>query len=329
VSKVSVIIPTFNCKPYIEQTIASVACQTESDLQIIAVDDGSTDGTWDALNRLACKDRRLSIYSISRSGFPGAVRNRGLTHAQGEYICFLDGDDLYHPEKIRKSLAVFDSLPDADCVFHDFVPFEITPDGQSSFMERRKFHSLAAAHLKPVGTGTYICLKSFYVFMSLQFVPFHISSVMLRRSLLDCGAVWFREDISPGEDGDLWLRLARDYRMAFLDQPLSYYRQRPGSVTADPIRCLRASIRIHIDNLKRGAGTFGKEDVIQYRSKIAQELFDLGYQYFQQMDVRDSRIAYGRSMRMKFSSRAALAYLKTFAPESLVKRHRHRSSAAA
>ena len=323
--KASVIIPTFNCRAYIEETILSVTRQTEPNLEIIVIDDGSTDDTLEVVKRLACADRRVLVHSLPRTRFPGAVRNRGLDGAKGDYICFLDGDDLYHPDKIRKSVTFLDSLIQADLLFHDFVPFSSSLDGMPSFMKDRRFHSLATSYLREVGPGRYICLKDFYVFMSLQFVPFHISSVMLRRSLLDSGAVWFREDISPGEDGDLWLRLAKEHRMAFLDEPLSYYRQRPGSVTSDRIRTIRASVEINMDNLERGADTFTKREVSLYRSKIARQLFELGYEFFQQQKISYSRAAYWRSMRLRLSLRTLAAYLKTFAPKTVVERLRRPS----
>ncbi len=322
-AKVSVIIPTFNCEQHVEECVLSVTRQSERDLEIIAVDDGSTDGTLTLLKKLASADERISVCPGPRTGYPGAVRNRGLAHAKGRYISFLDGDDLYHPEKIRKTLLVFESLPEVDLVFHDFVRFQSSPDGLTSYMHGLRFRSLAANHLKELGRGTYICHNSFYVFMSIQFIPFHISSVMLRRELLDSGVLRFREDLRPGEDGDLWLRLAKQRRLAFLDEELSYYRQRPGSVTSDSVVYLLGTIQMHMDNLRRGMEVFSEREAALYRSKIAQYLFDLGYGFFKRMNVRDSRDAYRRSMGMKFRAQTLVAYLKTFVPEGIISRYRH------
>ena len=322
-AKVSVIIPTFNCEQYVEECVLSVIRQSECDLEIIAVDDGSTDGTLTVLKKLASADQRISVCPGPRTGYPGAVRNRGLAHAKGRYISFLDGDDLYHPDKIRKTLLVFESFPDADLVFHDLVRFQSSADGLTSFLRRRRFTSAAANHLKEIGRDMYICHNNFYVFTSIHFIPFHTSSVMLRRSLLDSGSLHFHEDLRTGEDGDLWLRLARQCRVAFLDEVLSYYRQRPGSLTSNSVEYLLGSIQIHTENLKRGMDTFRKQEIRLYRSKIAQQLFELGYQFFSRMNVRDSRSAYRRSIDMKFRAKTLMAYLKTFIPEGIVRRYRH------
>src|ERR1700747_2478224 len=103
-AKVSIIIPTFNCGEYIEDCILSVTRQTERDAEFVVVDDGSTDNTAGILEKLASTDDRIRLCSGPRTGYAGATRNRGLAIATGKFIGFLDGDDLYHPEKIRESV---------------------------------------------------------------------------------------------------------------------------------------------------------------------------------------------------------------------------------
>jgi hypothetical protein len=141
---------------------------------------------------------------------------------------------------------------------------------------------------------------------------------MFRRELLSSKGPWFREDIYPGEDGDLWLRLTKNRRVAFLNEVLSYYRHSPGGITRDRARYLRTSVEIHSDNLKRGMDIFDRQQVHLYRSKIAQQLFELGYEHCAHHDVQDARLAYKRSMGTAFRTRTLLAYLKTFAPEPIV-----------
>jgi glycosyltransferase involved in cell wall biosynthesis len=317
-AKVSIIIPTFNCEQYVEECVLSATRQSEHDVEIIAVDDGSTDGTLEVLKKLASADSRICVYPGPRTGYAGATRNCGLAHAKGQYISFLDGDDLYHPEKITKSLAVLESLPDVDFMFHDLVRFEHSPNGVTSFLHGHRFESVAASHLQRVEQDVYVCHNDFYGFISIEFIPFHTSSVMLRRELLDSGDLRFREDLRTGEDGDLWLRLAKRCHVAFLDRELSYYRQRPGSLTADPVAYLRGTIQIHTENLQRGTDIFTEREVRLYRSKIAQDLFSLGYELFNRMNVRDSREAYRQSMSTKFRAKTLMAYLKTFVPAPVV-----------
>src|ERR1700676_4118751 len=110
--KVSIIVPVFNCAPYIEDCLASLTAQTETDIEIIVVNDGSRDGTLEIVTRLAAKDGRISVLSFpSNSGYPGFARNQGIAHASGLNIAFLDGADLYHPRKIESVLSAFERLP--------------------------------------------------------------------------------------------------------------------------------------------------------------------------------------------------------------------------
>lgn len=99
--KVSVIIPIYNVEDYIEECLDSVVNQTLEDIEIICINDGSTDNTLDILERYANNDNRIKLISQSNSGL-SASRNVGLDHATGEYICFLDSDDYFELEALEE-----------------------------------------------------------------------------------------------------------------------------------------------------------------------------------------------------------------------------------
>ena len=94
--KISVIIPVYNTKPYLEQCLKSVTEQTFTDLEILCVDSSSTDGSAEKLTRLAKTDARIKVFTVPNLG-PGNGRNKGLDEAHGEYILFLDSDDFFAP----------------------------------------------------------------------------------------------------------------------------------------------------------------------------------------------------------------------------------------
>jgi glycosyltransferase involved in cell wall biosynthesis len=323
--KVSVIIPTFNCEPYVEACILSVTRQTERDLEMIVVDDGSTDGTSKILKKLASADDRISVLSIPRTGHPGATRNRGLARAQGQFIAFLDGDDLYHPEKVSRSLSLLELSPETDIVFHDCARFSAGYPKDKGILEEIGFTSLAADYLERTSDDSY-GTHDFYVFMSVGTIPFLTCSVMCRRSLLDAGTLLFREDLLTGEDIEQWLRMASHCQVAYLNRVLSYYRQRPESLTSDPIQRMCDSIQVHTENLERGRELFTDQEARLCQSKLAGKFFDLGYAYFCRGDRREARTAYQKSMSIEFSARTFAAYLKTFAPEIVV-RMKHQQAA--
>ncbi len=108
---VSVIIPTYNRAAYILEAVESVLSQTYKHVELIVVDDGSTDATGELLLQ---QGEKLTILHTSHEG-PGAARNCGIAAARGDYIAFLDSDDVWLPEKLRLQMRFFHDLPDA-CV---------------------------------------------------------------------------------------------------------------------------------------------------------------------------------------------------------------------
>jgi glycosyltransferase involved in cell wall biosynthesis len=132
---VSVIIPAYNEAATVERTISSVLNQTYSDLEVLVVDDGSTDETAALVRRMADLDHRIKLLQKANGGLVSA-RNCGIAHAQGEFIAPLDADDLWHPEKIRKQLKVLWSRADQVGLVYcwtraideqDRVLFDVTP----------------------------------------------------------------------------------------------------------------------------------------------------------------------------------------------------------
>lgn len=108
--EISVVIPIYNGESYLEKTLDSIRNQTFSDLEIICVDDGSTDGTSELLARAQEQDDRIKLYSQQNMG-PGAARNNGLKHASGKYVIMLDSDDIYDAELLQ---ALHDSAEQND-----------------------------------------------------------------------------------------------------------------------------------------------------------------------------------------------------------------------
>jgi len=227
-----VIIGTFDCESFVEECVQSVVTQTEKDIEIIVVDDGSTDRTLTILKKMQSQDSRILVHSQAHSGFPGCTRNHGIACARGRYIAFLDGDDLYHPHKIERVLSAFDTHPELDVVIHDLMHFDSSPPraDSDSYLTRGRFLELMGDSLERAANGVYLCERDLYKFMSLRFVPFCTDSIVVKKEVLLAEPEWFREDLRIGEDGELWLRLAKKRLFAFINEPLSYYRQRAGSV---------------------------------------------------------------------------------------------------
>jgi teichuronic acid biosynthesis glycosyltransferase TuaG len=107
---VSVIVPCYNATPFVEATIGSVLCQTWTSLEVLAVDDGSTDATFELLRTISQSDARVRPMQLPRNhGSPAAPRNAGVLAARGEWVAFLDADDIWHPRKLEVQMRVLET----------------------------------------------------------------------------------------------------------------------------------------------------------------------------------------------------------------------------
>jgi glycosyltransferase involved in cell wall biosynthesis len=184
---VAVIIPTFNRASTVVRAIRTVLGQTCQDWELIVVDDGSTDGTEQAVRGFA--DRRITYIRHDQNRGPGAARNTGIRYAQGDYVAFLDSDDEWLPEKLQKELEVFrNSDPAVGLVYTG----EMILDETGRVLK------------------TCMATKSGWAYDALLDWDFigSCSRVTVKKQVLD-SVVGFDETFLNCEDYDLWLRVAK------------------------------------------------------------------------------------------------------------------------
>lgn len=200
---VSAVIPVYNNGPYIAAAVESILAQTRPADEIIVIDDGSTDNTASALT--AFRDRVRYFYQQNQ-GVPIA-RNRGILESTSEYIAFLDGDDLWHPNKLELQMEYLRQHPTCSLVYSDMSTFDESGFIDSSVKER--FGCI---------------LPSGNVFKDLFMRPlFGVGTVVFRKECID-EVGYFNEKLPIGEDYDMWLRIARHFELGVVDQPLLMYR---------------------------------------------------------------------------------------------------------
>ena len=211
---VSVITSAYNVAPYIRESVLSALQQTYSDLELIVIDDGSTDGTLDRLQDIT--DPRLRVLKRPHQGQPAAM-NAGIAEARGEYIALLDGDDVWLPEKLERQLAFHADHPDVD----------MTYSGSREMDAQGKVGGLLPTRNRPV-TFRELLVEN----------PIHNGSVALvRKATLDeLGE--FDNDLVSCHDLDMWLRLTRlrDGNLVGISEPLTLYRRRPHQTSSDAQR---------------------------------------------------------------------------------------------
>lgn len=209
---VTVVVPSYNAEPFIEETIQSVLAQTFPDVEVLVVDDGSSDATCRIVSQLGPKVR---LIQQSRAGVCVA-RNRGLDEARGRFICFLDHDDVWHRNKLAAQLRVFDRDPEL-AVVHT-AETRWTPDETGR-------HPPAATVLEQSPVPEIDAELSGWVYHHLLVDSYILTSAAMMRvdTVREVGA--FDPQLPYSEDWDLWLRLSRKWRFAKLRGAFVLYRQ--------------------------------------------------------------------------------------------------------
>jgi glycosyltransferase involved in cell wall biosynthesis len=189
--EISVVVPVFNYGRYLARARDSLLGQKYVAPQIVVVDDGSTDDTWEVLSRY---EGGVQALHQSNAGV-SAARNAGIREARGEYIGFLDPDDFYHPEKLYKQAALLKSRPECGWTFCDCVFFDENTGASKRFSEQYRYSQKLALEGE----------RLFEALIPSNFIP--PLSLLIRRDLLDL-AGHFDTRFSGLEDFDLVLRLA-------------------------------------------------------------------------------------------------------------------------
>lgn len=228
---VTVIMPVFNASATLAQALGSVLWQGYEAIEVIAVDDGSTD---DSRQLLATYGDAVRVLHQSQQG-PAAARNLALQHARGEYIAFVDADDVWLPGKLLSQVAYLQAHPDVSAVFGRFMRWE-TPTGERRFAEppARAAYEQAATRWRqqPEPFKTTALKGDLYADLLLDSVV-HIITALVRRSAID-DVQGFDASLHTGSDYDFWLRLSRAHRIDQLDDCVAWYRIHAQSITRQP-----------------------------------------------------------------------------------------------
>lgn len=220
---VSIVMPAYNAQDYIQEAIQSVLQQTYTEWELLVIDDASSDRTAEIVNQLVRKDRR--VHYIKNKANIGAAesRNRGVELAKGQWIAFLDSDDCWHPDKLKRQLDLAEKHR-AEFVFSG-----------SAFMNkdgRRLEYYLAV----PEQISYSQLLKQNII---------SCSSVLIKKSLIADFPMKHAEDMH--EDFAVWLQILKNRNLqAFgINEPLLIYRITAASKSGNKIRAARMTYRVY------------------------------------------------------------------------------------
>ena len=299
---VSVVCPAYNCAPFIAPALESVFAQSYCPIEIIVVDDGSTDATSDLVK--GYPDVRY-IRQANRG--PSAARNTGIRAAQGEYVAFLDIDDLWTPEKLSEQVAILNSCPDAGICFADMRLFT---DGAGEEPTMFQKYNLTVNYFGDERFVTNAVTK----LVTMNFIP--TSSVVARKSaLLQAGG--FDEQFRKAEDWDLWLRVALHHPIIYSPKLLTLKRVHDVNTSRDAEGMNSAALQV-LEKLKRDHQALLVTLGIDILPVLRDGYRNLGYFYLRQISLLEAREALWRSLSLGFQPRSLAYFLSTFLGRGLV-----------
>lgn len=223
--KASVIVPMYNAKAYIGKTIESILPQLDGDMELLIIDDGSTDGSAEIADHYASdKIRRIRI---ANSGGPARPRNEGIRHAQGDILFIFDADDLMLPGKISLTLDAFSQHPEVAMIFTDFQSI----DGNDQLLNADYLGAYDFMKRHRKGDGRAVRIPAADAYRSLAFENYiGTSSVAIRREVLKSIGE-FDASLKNSDDRDMWFRITRQHDVAYLPKVLHSYRVHAQSIS--------------------------------------------------------------------------------------------------
>lgn len=210
-SKVSVVIPAYNAEGYLAETIRSVLAQSYRDYEVVVVDDGSSDQTLQVAKSFEPCVRAFR----KENGGPASARNLAIENSTGEYIAFLDSDDLWVEKKLALQVAFLDDNPGIGLTF-----------GEAWMFSEEAGERMVAGKIGYTGEA------SFRLLLFGDYIP--NSTVMVRRGCVEAvGLLNESRELIAVEDYEYWMRIARSFPIAAIPEPLAWYRIREGNLMGD------------------------------------------------------------------------------------------------
>lgn len=217
---ISVIMPMYNTEGYIQKTIESVLAQTYSNFEVIVVDDGSLDRGAEIVQELALKDSRVKYYFQNNAGVSSA-RNNAIVLSTGEYLAFLDSDDLWLPNKLSKQMSRIIAT-NMDACYCGYQYFCDDVNGKSYPKRYFEGRILLEVIKEKVSVWT--------------------STLVVKKSIVTINSISFRSGLNWAEDMDFFYRLMYKCEFCCVKEILALYRQRSNSLSVSPNRLLEVQL---------------------------------------------------------------------------------------
>lgn len=286
---ISIIMPCYNAAAHLSSSVGSVQAQTYTNWELVIVDDGSTDGSWQVLQKLAHADPRIKVFQQPNAG-AAAARNRGLREARGFYTAFLDSDDAWHPEFLEVMMTALDSNPTAGIAYCGWQNIGLGKGRDEPFIppeyeNKDKVDSLLGGCRWPIH-----------------------EALVHSQLILDAGC--FDETFSSCMDYDLWLRLGTIHRLVRVPRVLAYYHHHGGEqITRNRARIALNHWRAQQKYLRTHPEVFATISKKRLRKLTNGELLERGFASYWKRDLPAAWQIFRQVMRTGYGSRRDWKYL--------------------
>lgn len=294
---VSVIMPCYNAAPHLPASVGSLQAQTHTNWELVIVDDGSTDDSWQVLQKLAHADPRIRVFQQANAG-AAAARNRALREARGAYTAFLDADDTWHPAFLEAMLTALAANPEAGIAYCGWQNIGLGNGRDEPFIPPEYENSDKVASL-------------------LGGCRWPIHGALVRTHIIkDAGC--FDENLSSCMDYDLWLRLGTLHPLVRVPRVLAYYHHHGGEqitrnrarIALNHWRAQRKFLQANPDVIEN----LGKQRISQL---TAGELLHRGYASYWKRDLPAARKIFRAVMKQGYGTLSDWIYmLPAVLPES-------------
>ncbi|MCR4337617.1 MAG: glycosyltransferase, partial [Candidatus Omnitrophica bacterium] len=260
--KVSVIIPSYNYGQFLGEALTSVLNQSFQDYEVLVMDDGSTDQSADVVQSFSTAFAgRLKYFYQDNQGV-AASRNNGILKSQGQYIAFLDADDVWLEGTLEKLLAALQAHPECGLVYGNVEIYDVSMKN----LIKVRF----GADSREIPFSGY-CVDKLFLFGN--FIP--MDAMMVDRSVFDRVGL-FDKRFKCGEDLDMWMRIASQFAIIYIDEILTKLRRHEASLSFSFINSAKADVLMTHKLLKRMPAFRKKIGEQKIKEKFYQAFYGLG-----------------------------------------------------
>ncbi|HYO62966.1 MAG TPA: glycosyltransferase [Pyrinomonadaceae bacterium] len=305
---VSVVVPAYNAERFIALALESAFAQTLPVAEVVVVDDGSTDRTFDVA-------RRFDVRVIRQpNGGLSAARNAGIRAATQPWVAFMDADDLWAGNKIERQFEAVASCPEAAMVCCDY--YRVDDAGETAGLPqidplpRRPFFD---AHGTPVGQSVTL-FKQVAGDMLTYFFPLPSTVIVRRDTILSVGL--FDEGLRRVEDMECFLRVLSGRGLAVVEEPLVYYRQHESSLTHNVMEMHRALGDVHRMVTER-PDRYVPDTADALKNYWRHSAVEAGRKLLAREQYAEARELLGEALSKGYSRRAGILYAFSYCPRPL------------